>query len=203
MRNDFSIFSGRSHSTKLVVGLGNPGSSYANNRHNVGFMCLNHFARLHGIKLDKARCKARIGTGYVNGEQVVVAKPQTFMNLSGESVGRLVRKFNVSLKDLVVIHDDLDLPLGKIRIRSGSSAGGHKGAKSIIACLGGDKEFVRLRIGIGRSSEQMTEDDVVNYVLSNFSRYEKKVIEEIILKACEAIRCFLTEDLIAVMNKYN
>ena len=107
---------------KLIVGLGNPGRSYANNRHNIGFMCLNQFARTRGIRFDKKQGKARIGIGEVAGTEVVVARPQTYMNRSGQSVGRLVRKFDVDLADLLVIHDDLDLPLGKIRIRHGSSS---------------------------------------------------------------------------------
>jgi peptidyl-tRNA hydrolase, PTH1 family len=203
MKNIFSIFSGKEQNNiKLIVGMGNPGSKYANNRHNVGFLCVNHFARMYGIKLDKAQSKARTGMGKVDGVHVVVARPQTFMNLSGESVSRLVGKFDVDLSDLLVIHDDLDLPLGKIRIRSGSSAGGQKGAKSIIDCLG-SKEFVRLRIGIGRPSEQMTEDDIVNYVLSDFTPDEKRVVDEILPRVSDTIRSFLTEDLLAVMNKFN
>ena len=117
---------------KLIVGLGNPGRGYANNRHNMGFMCLNYFARTQGIQFDKKQGKARIGTGEVAGNKVVLARPQTYMNQSGQSVSRLVKKFNISLDDLLVIHDDLDLPLGKIRIRQGGSSGGHKGIESII-----------------------------------------------------------------------
>ncbi len=120
---------------KLIVGLGNPGRGYINNRHNIGFMCLNHFARTQGIRFDKKQSKARIGTGEVAGYRIVVAKPQTYMNLSGQSVSRLIRKFNISLNDLLVIHDDLDLSLGKIRIRHGSGSVGHKGIDSIITEL--------------------------------------------------------------------
>ena len=118
---------------KLIVGLGNPGRGYANNRHNVGFVCLNHFAKTQGIRFDKKQGKARIGIGEVAGSKVVLARPQTYMNLSGQSVSRLIKKFNINLDDLLVIHDDLDLPLGKIRIRYGSSSGGHKGIDSIIS----------------------------------------------------------------------
>lgn len=187
---------------KLIVGLGNPGRSYADNRHNIGFMCVSHFAKLHGIKFDKAQAKARTGTGRVDGIEIVVARPQTYMNLSGESVCRLVRKHKISLEDLLVIHDDLDLPLGKIRVRSGSSAGGHKGARSIIGCLE-SKDFIRLRIGIGRPAVEMTEEDIVDYVLSDFTPDEKKIVDESIPRVSEAILCLLTEGLTFAMNKYN
>jgi len=188
---------------KLIVGLGNPGRSYANNRHNVGFICLNHFARTHGIRFDKRQGKARTGTGEVASNEVVVAKPQTYMNSSGESVSRLVQKFNVNPDKLLVIHDDLDLPLGKIRIRKGSSSGGHKGVDSIIYCLG-SQDFVRLRVGIGRPDiTKPSEADIIDYALSNFTPDEKQVIAQIIPKVSEAILCLLTEGLVAAMNKYN
>ena len=137
---------------KLIVGLGNPGRAYANNRHNIGFICLNHFARSQGIKFDQKQGLARIGLGEVAGNKLVLAKPQTYVNLSGESVSRLVRKFNINLDDLMVIHDDLDLPLAKIRISHGSSSGGHKGIESIIQELG-SQDFTRIRVGIGRPNK--------------------------------------------------
>ena len=134
---------------KLIVGLGNPGRGYAHNRHNVGFICLNHFARTEGIRFDKKQSKARIGMGEVAGSDVVLAKPQTYMNLSGQSVCLLINKFDISLDDLTVIHDDLDLPLGKIRVSRGSGSGGHKGIDSIISSLG-SHAYARLRVRIGR-----------------------------------------------------
>ena len=190
---------------KLIVGLGNPGQGYAHNRHNAGFSCLNHFAKTHGIRFDKRQGKARIGTGEVAGNQVVVAKPQTYMNSSGESVSRLVQKFGINLNDLVVIHDDLDLPLGKIRIRQGSGSGGHKGIDSIISRLG-NQDFIRLRVGIGRPAPpytQISEADIVDYVLSDFTPDEKQIMAQIMPKVSEAILCLLTEGLTAAMNKYN
>jgi len=191
----------------LIVGLGNPGRGYIDNRHNIGFMCLNHFARTQGIRFDKKQSKARIGSGEVAGNKVILAKPQTYMNLSGESVSRLVKKFDISLDDLLVIHDDLDLPLGKIRIRYGGSAGGHKGIDSIIASL--DSEgFPRLRVGIGRpditeSPRRTGEDEIISYVLGNFIPEEKEIVARVIPLVSEAILCLLTEDLTAAMNKYN
>ncbi len=109
---------------KVIVGLGNLGQGYANNRHNVGFICLSHFARTQGIRFDKKQGKARVGTGEVAGNKVVLAKPQTYMNLSGESVSRLIKKFDINLNNLIIIHDDLDLPLGRIRIRHGGDSDG-------------------------------------------------------------------------------
>ncbi|MFB0559457.1 MAG: aminoacyl-tRNA hydrolase [Dehalococcoidales bacterium] len=187
---------------KLIVGLGNPGRGYANNRHNVGFICLNHFARTQGIRFDKKQGQARIGLGEVAGSKLVVARPQTFMNLSGQSVSRLVKKFNINPNNLLVIHDDLDLPLGKIRIRRGGSSGGHKGVDSIIAWLG-NQDFLRLRVGIGRPAIAESEDDIIDYVLSDFTPGEKQAISTVMPGVGEAILCLLTEGLVAAMNKYN
>lgn len=192
---------------KLIIGLGNPGRIYTHSRHNIGFMCLNHFARTQGIQLDKKQGLARIGTGEVAGSKVILARPQTYMNLSGQSVSRLIQRFNVDLTDLLVICDDLDLPLGKIRIRHGSSSGGHKGVDSIIACLG-SQDFSRIRIGIGRpdaveSSTEISEADIVTYVLGDFTISEKQTTTEVIPRVSEAIRYLLTEGLTAAMNKYN
>jgi len=191
---------------KLIVGLGNPGRGYAHNRHNVGFVCLNHFARKQGIRFDRKQGKARTGTGEVAGSQVLLAKPQTHMNLSGQSVSRLIKKFNINLNDLLVIHDDLDLPLGKIRLSHGSSSGGHKGIDSIISSLG-SQDFTRLRVGIGRPATEglaeISEADIIAYVLSNFTPEEKQIIVQVIPRASEAIYCLLTEGLVVAMNKYN
>ncbi|MFC2059792.1 aminoacyl-tRNA hydrolase [Chloroflexota bacterium] len=190
---------------KLVVGLGNPGRGYANNRHNVGFMCLNHFARMHDIRFDKKQGKARIGTGDIGGSRVMLAKPQTYMNLSGQSATRLVKKFGVSFDNLVVIQDDLDLPLGKIRIRQGGSSAGHKGIESIISCLG-SKDFIRIRVGIGRpitGSNETNEYDVINYVLGDFSPDEGKIVSRVIPGVSEVVLSLLNEGLTAAMNKHN
>ena len=191
----------------LIVGLGNPGRGYANNRHNLGFMCLNYFAKAHSIRFDRKQGKARIGSGQIAGSKVVVAKPQTYMNLSGQSVNLLVRKFDVSLENLLVIHDDLDLPLGKIRIRHGGSSAGHKGVESITAELG-SQDFTHIRVGIGRptaveGSTEINEADIVAYVLSDFTADEKPTITKVIPRVSEAILCLLSEGLIAAMNKYN
>ena len=192
---------------KLIAGLGNPGRIYAHNRHNIGFMCVRHFARTQGIRFDKKQGQARIGTGEVAGNKLIVARPQTHMNLSGESVIRLVNKFNISLNDLIVIHDDLDLPLGKIRLSRGSGSGGHKGIDSIITHLG-SQDFTRIRVGIGRppiieGSAEDREAEVVAYVLSDFTPEERKTITQVIPKVSEAILYLLSEGLTAAMNQYN
>lgn len=192
---------------KLIVGLGNPGQVYTHNRHNIGFSCLKYLARTQGIKLDKKQGKARIGRGEVAGTEAVLARPQTYMNLSGESVVLLVRKFGIKLEDLLVIHDDLDLPLGKIRISRGSGSGGHNGVSSIIYSLG-SQDFSRLRVGIGRpvpvgGHSQIGEDDIVRYVLNDFTKEEKGVIMPVIPVVSEAALCFLSEGISQAMNRYN
>ncbi len=192
---------------KLIVGLGNPGLFYANNRHNIGYMCVNRFARDHKIRFNKKQGLARIGTGEIDGEKVVLARPQTFMNESGEAVSRLVTKYKIGLSDLVVIHDDLDLPAGKLRLRRGRGSGGHKGIESIIARLG-KGDFYRVRVGIGRpdipeDSDIDKEQAIIDYVLTGFTREEKKIIDGVIPEVSRAILCLLTEGIEAAMNKYN
>jgi PTH1 family peptidyl-tRNA hydrolase len=188
---------------KLIVGLGNPGRAYANNRHNIGFICINHFARTHGIRFDRKQGRARIGMGKVAENEVVLAKPQTYVNLSGKPVSQLVKRFNISPDNLVVIHDDLDLPLGKIRLSYGSSSGGHKGIDSIINYLG-SQDFIRLRVGIDRPDKaEASEDEIITYVLSDFTAEQKQAIVQVIPKVSEAILCLLTEGLTPAMNKYN
>ncbi|MFC2069422.1 aminoacyl-tRNA hydrolase [Chloroflexota bacterium] len=192
---------------KLIVGLGNPGRSYATNRHNIGFISLNYFARAHGIRFEKKQNRARIGISMVAGNDVVVARPQTYMNLSGLSVSQLMAKFKINLKDLLVIQDDLDLPLGKIRIREGSSAGGHKGVESIINYLN-SQDFLRLRVGIGRPTAIIdlgltSEADIITYVLSDFTPDERQVITRLLPEVSEAVLCLLAEGPMVAMNKYN
>ena len=143
--------------------------------------------------------------GEVAGDKVVLAKPQTYMNQSGQSVSLLVRKFNISLNDLVIIHDDLDLPLGKIRLRYNGSSGGHKGVDSIVSELG-SQEFIRIRVGIGRpttDSLEISEADVIAYVLGDFTPDQAHTIAEVIPRVSEALLCLLTEGLTTAMNKYN
>ena len=190
---------------KLIVGLGNPGKVYAQNRHNIGFQCLNHFARLHSIAFDHRQCQTRAGIGKARGEKLLLAKPRTFVNLSGKSVACLVHKHNMPLSDLLVIYDDLDLPLGKIRLRQSGSSGGHKGMSSIISALGSE-DFPRIRVGIGRpqlEGRPLSEDAIVNYVLSDFPPEEEATIRPVIETVSEAIDCFVAQGIKAAMNKFN
>jgi PTH1 family peptidyl-tRNA hydrolase len=190
---------------KLIVGLGNPGRTYAHNRHNIGFRCLNYFAKLHSISFRRQQCWAKVGAGKVAGNILLLAKPVTYVNFSGKAVGALVHQLNIPLGDLMVIYDDLDLPLGKIRLRPSGGSGGHKGMKSIISTLGSE-DFPRIRVGIGRpqvKEQSNNEDVIVNYVLSDFSPQEEKVIEPVITTAAEAIECFLSQGIEATMAKFN
>lgn len=190
---------------KLIVGLGNPGRVYARNRHNVGFRCLNHYARLHSIRFDRKQCRARVSMGEVGGERVLLARPMTFVNLSGTTVACLVRKHDIHLSDLLIVYDDLDLPIGKIRLRQSGGSGGHRGMNSLISALGSE-DFPRIRVGIGRPQmerQSVGEDAIVSHVLGRFSPQEEKLIEPAVVTVSEVIDCFLTQGIEAAMNKFN
>ena len=193
-------------SMKLIAGLGNPGKYYVRNRHNVGFRCINQISRKYSIQLKKHQYYSKIGIGKIAEAQVILAKPKTFVNLSGEAIYRLMRRYQISREDLIVIVDDLDLPVGKIRLRQSGRSGGHKGIESIITALGGE-DFCRVRIGIGRpdqsSSNSTDREEVINHVLSDFSSEEEKVIKSAIARAAEAVECILTDGIIAAMNRFN
>ncbi len=192
--------------SKLVVGLGNPGTGYSANRHNVGFMAVAHLAKSCGMHFDKKKGDARIAEGTIADTPVVLARPQTFMNASGRSVSALLRAFGLTAEDLIVVHDDLDLPTGRIRIRKGGSSGGHKGIQSIIDSIG-SADFSRIRVGIGRppSAEARAEHEkaVVGYVLSDFDRDERLIMDQVIPKVAEAVTCLLAEGIVAAMNTFN
>ena len=196
----------RKTETRLIVGLGNPGTKYAGNRHNIGFMCIDYFADNRGFTFARSRNQAKVAEGRIADHDIVLAKPQTFMNNSGVSVGGLVRKFKVKTDNLIVIHDDLDLPQGRIRIRLGGSSGGHKGINSIVEHIG-NQDFIRVRVGIGRpnglESGKTNEDEVITYVLGDFTTEEKKLMDEVIPCVSEALDSLLKEGLTAAMNKFN
>jgi len=195
---------------KIIVGLGNPGRGYGNNRHNVGFKCIDKLAQLADIRLSQRRAKSQMGTGTINGKQVILAKPKTYMNLSGQAVQSLFAKFRPKLSDLIVIYDDLDLALGTIRIREQGSAGGHNGIKSIINLIG-SHEFARVRVGIAPVTKDESGNTVIvqqniktpDYVLSNFTAKEKDVIKETYNRVAEAVKCILSDGIAAAMNNYN
>lgn len=184
---------------KLIVGLGNPGLEYARTRHNAGFMCLETLATRHGLRFGRGRANADLVSGVIAGQAVVLARPQTYMNDSGRSVGELVRFYGVALPDLLVVYDELDLPFGQLRLRGGGSAGGHNGMRSIIAHLH-SQEFPRLRIGIGRPPGRLPTE---RYVLSLFSLEEREVLPTILDAAADAVQVWLRDGLTRAMNRYN
>ncbi len=182
----------------LIVGLGNPGREYEGHRHNVGYQTLDYIARQHGIEIKKRRFKALWGEGEIAGQRVILAKPLTFMNESGQAVGPLSRYYKVPPERLIVIYDDIDLAFGKIRVRPDGSSGGHNGIKSLIQHVGSD-DFIRIRIGIGRP----TYGDPADYVLNDFSPDQRPVVERAYAVAEEIVRCILTEGVRQAMNRYN
>lgn len=185
--------------TYLIVGLGNPGREYRATRHNVGFMLLDRLAVKLDLRFTRLQSRALVAGGHYEGRKVLLAKPQTFMNLSGQSVQSLVRFYKLPLDHLLVAHDHLDLPLGTLRIRPDGGAGGQRGMESILARLGTD-DFPRLRLGIGRPPGQM---DPAAYVLQEFSGAEQAVLSEMLNRAVEAVLTWLTEGLEAAMNRFN
>ena len=190
----------------IIIGLGNPGSQYRSNRHNVGFRCIDQLADKHSIKVKKVWCESDTGKGEIAGKDVLLAKPRTFVNLSGNAALCLLNKSNCTSEELLVIHDDLDLPTGRLRIRLGGKSGGHRGIRSIIDRLG-DEDFYRIRIGISRpprdSSSTYYGDEIVDYVLGNLGPQEEELMQSAIDRACEAVECILSEGITAAMNKYN
>jgi PTH1 family peptidyl-tRNA hydrolase len=188
---------------KMIVGLGNPGPQYSRNRHNIGFQCVELLARRHGLSLDKLQMRAMTGSGVIasggSRQKVLLAKPLTYMNGSGEAVGPLTRYFQVEPADLIVIHDDLDLASGKLRLRANGSSGGQNGIRSIIDRLG-SQEFARVKVGIGRPPGRM---DPAAYVLQNFSAEEEELFGPLRGRVCDAVECWLFEGIEATMNKFN
>lgn len=185
----------------LIVGLGNPGTEYAGTRHNLGFMLIDKLAQAEGIVVGRRECISLVGRGTIEGVVTKLAKPQTFMNLSGHAVSCLVDKIESEspVKELVVISDDLALPLGKIRIRERGSAGGHNGLKSIIESLG-TTEFVRLRIGI---QPEHPISDPKRFVLDTFARSEREIVIETIEKSADAVRTIIRYGVLNAMAEFN
>jgi PTH1 family peptidyl-tRNA hydrolase len=184
----------------LIVGLGNPGKGYASHRHNVGFHVVEALARTHRLSFSRQKgFRARVAEGRIAGRRVILAKPQTFMNRSGRAVGRLVRARGIELGRLLVVYDDLDLPLGRLRLRPEGGAGGHRGMRSILDTLG-SQAFPRLRVGIGRPPGQL---DPADYVLRPFQEQERPVLSQVVARAVAAIECWLTDGLVTAMDEFN
>lgn len=183
----------------LIAGLGNPGREYQTSRHNVGFMLVDRLAALLGVAFSRVEHQALVTRGEHAGRRVVLVKPQTYMNLSGRSVGALARFYKVPVQNLLVVYDDVDLPLGVLRLRPGGGSAGQKGMKSIIEALG-TQEFPRLRIGVERPPGRMAAAD---YVLQDFSKAQATLLPELLDRAADAALLFVTEGLEAAMNRYN
>jgi len=183
---------------KVIVGLGNPGVRYQGNRHNIGFQVADRLAKNNHIPISKKHLKAFYGRGKIDSQEVVLAKPMTFMNRSGEAVRRIVDFFSVDMEDLIVVHDDLDLPFGRLRFKRRGGDGGHQGVRSIIEAMGGNT-FLRLKVGVGRPPRGM---EVAEYVLCNFDEMQQPHLSEIRSRAAEALVVMLLEGLEAAMNRY-
>lgn len=183
---------------KLIVGLGNPGEKYNKTRHNAGFLLVDRLCGKLGVDIDKSKCRSLYGIHRHNGEKIIIAKPQTYMNLSGEAVSSLMKFYGIEVKDLIVIHDDLDLPLGKIRLRKQGSSGGQKGMGNIISLLK-TENIDRIRIGISKDSRI----DAVDYVLGKFSNDELKILDEVLDKACDALIYSFDHSFDDVMSRFN
>ncbi|MED0981966.1 aminoacyl-tRNA hydrolase [Bacillus paramycoides] len=184
---------------KLIVGLGNPGREYELTRHNIGFMAIDELAKRWDISLNEQKFKGLFGAGFVNGEKVILLKPLTYMNLSGESIRPLMDYYKIDVEDFIVMYDDLDIPVGKLRLRMKGSAGGHNGVKSTISHLG-TQEFQRIRMGIDRPKNGMK---VVDYVLGRFTSEETSGVNQSIEKAADACEEWLNKPFLQIMNTFN
>ncbi|WP_033169693.1 aminoacyl-tRNA hydrolase [Selenomonas sp. ND2010] len=184
---------------KIIAGLGNPGSEYEKTKHNVGFMFVDALAEKLGVTDWKDKFDAKIGEARIGVEKVLLVKPQTYMNESGQAIGPLMNFYKLDVEDLIVVHDDMDIPAGTIRIRKKGSAGGHNGIKSVLAHVG-DEHFARVRIGIGRPLPGWT---VVNHVLAPFVPEDVPKIDEAIKYLVPAVECIVTDDVDKAMNQYN
>ncbi len=182
----------------VIVGLGNPGFRYRRTRHNMGFMVVEYLSEKHHIKIKKLKGKALIGEGTIGNNSVILAKPQTYMNLSGQSINELLNYFDISINQLIVIYDDMDIPLGKIRIRKKGGSGTHNGMKSIIYQLQSE-EFIRIRIGIGEKVHK----DAKGHVLSRFSKEEKTMAFTAIQDGADAVIDIMEQGINYAMNRYH
>ena len=182
----------------LIAGLGNIGRKYENTRHNTGFMAVDEIAKRNDIKISRTKFRAAYGKGKIAGEDVILIKPETYMNASGEAVWPFMDFFKIEPENIVIIYDDVELPLGTLRIRKSGGAGTHNGMKSVIESVG-TTGFPRFRLGVGSPEH----GDLINYVLSDFSKEEKESMEELIDRTCKAVYTMLDKDIDMAMNRYN
>lgn len=185
---------------KVIVGLGNPGKQYESTRHNIGFDVIDELARREGQNGGKLKFDAEVFETVIKGEMVLLVKPQTYMNASGRSIRQILNFYKLDIENLLVICDDLNLDTGRLRLRPKGSSGGQKGIQNTIDQLGGDQNFARLRIGIGRPTGRM---QVVDYVLRKFSKSETETIGPAVVLAADAAEMWVKSDIVEVMNKYN
>lgn len=185
--------------TYLIVGLGNPGRQYQASRHNIGFMLVSHLAEKLEIAFTRVQSKALVTKSNYQGRSLILAKPQTYMNLSGQAVSSLVRFYKIQLDNLLVVYDDVDLPYGRIRMRPSGGSAGQKGMQSIIGQLG-TQEFPRMRMGVGRPPGS---EAAASYVLRDFSGEDADFLPPILDRGVEAVMTYITEDLTTAMNRYN
>ena len=184
----------------LIAGLGNPDKKYEHTRHNVGFDVIDELAEKYNIRISEKKHKALLGKGVIEGQKVVLAKPQTYMNLSGESIVELVHYYKIDPEtEMIVIYDDISFAPGNLRIRQSGSAGGHNGIKNIIKCLG-TQEFMRIKVGVGEKPKNW---DLADFVLGHFSKEERENLEDAIGRAMEAVGYMINGDVAKAMNEYN
>lgn len=182
----------------VIVGLGNPGKKYENTRHNIGFITVDLLAERHGIKINKIKHKALVGEGTISDQKVLLVKPQTYMNLSGNSVREIMEYYKVDVENLLIIYDDIDIPTGAVRIRKKGSAGTHNGMRSVIYDLQSD-QFPRIRIGMGLDKKM----DLKDFVTGGFTKSEKGLLEKAVAHSADAVECFLRSGIDKAMNEYN
>ena len=183
----------------LIAGLGNPGKQYFATRHNIGFSAIDYISQKHNIDVSKIKYKGLIGEGTIAGEKVILLKPQTFMNLSGESVREAAAFHKIPPENVISLHDDISLPVGVLRIREKGSAGGHNGLKSIIAHLN-SQDFPRMKIGVGAPQP---DKDLADYVLGRISKEEEKILFDVLARVCDAVSEYIKSGAQSAMSKYN
>jgi PTH1 family peptidyl-tRNA hydrolase len=187
---------------KLICGLGNPGREYERHRHNIGFMVVEALLSRARAELNQEKFQARVGQGTLGSERILFLEPQTYMNLSGRSLAEAARFYKVAVEDILVIHDELDLPFGRLQLKAGGGTGGHNGLKSSVQSLGADG-FIRLRFGIGKPEGPNAKERVAGYVLSNFDDGERRQLEELIGRASDMAETWAREGLATAMNRFN